>query len=185
MRIALLSDIHDHLPALAAALDYLTGTDCLLCCGDFCSPFVVKMLGDRYAGPVHAVFGNNDADTYRMMALAQGYGGRVQLHGEWAELELDGKKVALNHFPEIARPLAESGRYDLVGFGHNHQQELSYHGKVSLLNPGTLMGYRFEAGAPVRIPAGFAIYDSHAHHARLFTMRRQGEGWQIEEAREE
>lgn len=41
MRIAVLSDIHDNVWNLAAALDAGAETDALICCGDLCSPFIV------------------------------------------------------------------------------------------------------------------------------------------------
>src|SRR4051794_4593048 len=65
MLIAILSDIHDNLPKLRAAIDHIQRVDALLCGGDLCSPFIVDELA-RYPGPVHVVFGNNDADLFRI-----------------------------------------------------------------------------------------------------------------------
>ena len=44
MQIAILSDIHDNLPALRRALEKCQGADALICCGDLCSPFVAREL---------------------------------------------------------------------------------------------------------------------------------------------
>jgi predicted phosphodiesterase len=65
----------------------------------------------------------------------------VTLHGQLAELELGGLRVAVNHYPEIARRLAESGAYDLVCYGHDHtaHEERLPNGAL-LLNPGEIMG---------------------------------------------
>jgi predicted phosphodiesterase len=46
--------------------------------------------------------------------------GNVTLHGELTELELGGRKIAVNHYPHIARRLAESRDYDAVFYGHDH-----------------------------------------------------------------
>ena len=44
MRIAILSDIHDNLWNLAAAISSVQAADALICCGDLCSPFVIDEL---------------------------------------------------------------------------------------------------------------------------------------------
>lgn len=75
MRLAILSDIHDHVTELRSALAELAsagGADRLLCCGDLCAPFMVEELVDGFAGPVHVVFGNNDGDRYRITRAAAG-----------------------------------------------------------------------------------------------------------------
>jgi predicted phosphodiesterase len=63
LRIGLLSDIHDHVPALKRALPWLQQhTDVLLVLGDLVAPFVMKQLGTHYTKRIHVVFGNNDGD---------------------------------------------------------------------------------------------------------------------------
>ena len=52
MRIAVLSDIHDNVWKLAAALDAVGDADALICCGDLCSPFIVHQLGRGFS-PAH------------------------------------------------------------------------------------------------------------------------------------
>ena len=44
MLIAILSDIHDNIPKLRAAIDHIRPVDALLCGGDLCSPFIVDEL---------------------------------------------------------------------------------------------------------------------------------------------
>ena len=55
-------------------------------------------------------------------------------------LELDGLRIAVNHYPEIARGLAATGTYHLVCYGHDHTAHQSLVGDCVLLNPGELMG---------------------------------------------
>lgn len=139
MKIAILSDIHDQLGQLKKALDVVQDTDAMLFCGDLCSPFVIKTLGEGYAKPIHVVFGNNDGDLYRITQNSKAYS-HIQLHGEMAELTLDNVRFGMNHFDNIAKVLAESGRYDVVCFGHNHQFELAHSGTCQLINPGEVFG---------------------------------------------
>jgi putative phosphoesterase len=158
MRIGILSDIHDHLANLATAIGFLNEhhAETLICCGDLCSPFVVDEL-KKFAGPVHIVFGNNDADLFRITRKCDG---RVQAHGELLEIELGGRKIAVNHFDNIARPLAHSGLYDLVCFGHNHRISLARIGEALAVNPGPIMGVAFTRSGWERVAATFAIYES-------------------------
>src|SRR3954454_22631813 len=124
MRLALISDIHDNLWKLEPVLQYLKQCDVMICCGDLCSPFVIDELGGGFGREIHVVFGNNDADLFRITAKSKRYP-NIRLHGEFCEIELAGKQVAVNHFDYIARPLAKSGIYDIVCFGHNHEFEVT------------------------------------------------------------
>jgi uncharacterized protein len=65
----------------------------------------------------------------------------------------------MTHYPQIARPLALSGQFDLVCHGHDHTQRLETHGRTLLVNPGEVMG-RFGT-------ARYAIYETTAHQATL------------------
>ena len=64
----------------------------------------------------------------------------IQLQGEVARIEIDGVRIGVNHYPEIAGDLARSGSYDLVCFGHDHTAYKGMEGSCLLLNPGELMG---------------------------------------------
>ena len=140
MRLAILSDTHDNLWALRAALPQIAAADAVIHCGDLCSPFMLRELGGGVGGkPVHMVWGNNEGDVLLMTRLLPQFP-HVTLHGALAQLEFDGLKVAVNHYPEIAKGLALSGLYDLVCFGHNHTASEEKAGNGVLLNPGEVMG---------------------------------------------
>lgn len=154
MRIGILSDIHDHIERLREALLRLEEADALLCCGDLCAPFMVDELADGFEGPIHVVFGNNDGDRFRITRAADARD-RVTLWGEMAEIpaeRMSGTRVAVHHFPEVGRRLAETGRYDLVCYGHSHEWESRRSGGTLAVNPGEIMG---RLGPPT-----FATYDT-------------------------
>jgi hypothetical protein len=164
MRIAVLSDSHDNVWNLADALEQVKALDVsmLIFCGDFCAPFTLAQIGKGFDGPVHCVLGNNDGDPLLLTrnALAAG---NVTLHGQYAELTAGGKRIALSHYPEIARRLAESGQFDLVCYGHNHQAKVEQVGSTVLANPGEIMG-RF--GSPT-----FGVYDCQTSEFTLHSVR--------------
>lgn len=159
MKIAILSDIHDNLPALRQALKQVrdAGAAVILCCGDLCSPFVAKELGLGFSGPVHVVFGNNDGDRWRIGTNAAKYP-QLQFHGEFAELELGGRTFAVQHFDNIGRALAKGGGFDVVCFGHNHRLEIGHVGDTLVINPGEICGGLTGAST-------FVVYDTASHRA--------------------
>lgn len=139
MKIAICSDIHDNIWKLERALPGMSQADALIFCGDFCAPFTLTQLAQGFKGPVHAVLGNNDGDPRLLLQMAE-KAGNVALHGQIAEIQLGGARIAINHYPEIARGLASSGIYDIVCYGHNHTLNQEQFGKTLLLNPGEIMG---------------------------------------------
>lgn len=170
MKIAIVSDIHDHVWNLRAALAGLPAADALLCCGDLCSPFVVGLLADGFPGrPIHVVFGNNDGDLFRITQNA-GRVADVQLHGALFQGEIGGVRVAVNHYPDIARAIAAGGQHDLVCYGHNHLFAIESVGGVLTVNPGTLMGY--DPAAKRDVPATFVVYDTAARQATAYQVDR-------------
>ena len=152
MRIAILSDSHDNIWNLDRALAAVNeaGCDALLHCGDLVAPFIVAQIAQAFAGPVHIVEGNNDGDGRLQQQVTAGFN-QVTLHGPYIELDLGGRRIALIHFPEPARRIAQSGLFDLVCYGHDHQPHSEGIGDCLLVNPGEVMGRN---GAP-----SWGLYD--------------------------
>lgn len=168
MRIGILSDSHDHVWNLRVAVDALAGSaDVLVHCGDLCSPFIVPILA-AFPGPVHAVFGNNDADRYRLERNAAKTE-NVTLHGESFLGELGGKRIAVQHFHDLAPALAASGRYDLVCFGHDHRHLVRREGEAWLINPGAILGWQPADGTDV--DPTFVVLDTEADRPVTWRIR--------------
>ncbi len=174
MRIAILSDIHDHVWNLATALAFVSDADVLVCCGDLCSPFVLDQLARGFTRPIHIVFGNNDADTFRITAKTPNYP-HVKLHGELCELTLGERRIAVNHFNNIALAIAASDQYDAVFYGHNHVFRIHKPGARTLaVNPGSIMGCQFDAHANrTDVAPTFAIYDTADGTAQGYRIEAQ------------
>jgi hypothetical protein len=161
MKIAVISDIHDNLWALEDVLSRIQECDALFCLGDLCSPFVVPAIAERFGGPIHVVWGNNDGDKVGIVRLAD-QAGNVVLHGDFAEFDLGGRRIALTHYPHIGRALAAGQQYDLVCHGHDHQRQTGWTGRTLLLNPGEVMG-RFGVRS-------CAVYDTDAGEAEILDL---------------
>jgi putative phosphoesterase len=159
-KIAVLSDSHDHLQMLERALAAANaaGAEVLIHCGDLCAPFVMRLLAERFRGPVHIVFGNNDADGRLLQTIAAQHS-HVALHGIYAEFAVHNRRIAIIHYPEPARRIAQSGALDLVCYGHDHTQLLEQVGETWLLNPGEIMG--------LRATPSWALYDTEQHSVSI------------------
>jgi uncharacterized protein len=177
MLIAILSDIHDNIPKLRAAIDHIRRVDALLCGGDLCSPFIVDELA-KFPRQIHIVFGNNDGDLFRITQKVNAANrGRspedqIQLHGEFFEGELGGKRIALIHYEQIGKALVRSRQYDLVCYGHTHQFSVEHDptsGAICGLNPGEIFG---RVGADSE--ATFVSFDTKSGVARKHVIDASG-----------
>jgi putative phosphoesterase len=148
MKIAVLSDSHDHFSLLeAAARDALAhGANALLHCGDVVAPNTLRGL-QKYGVPVHVIHGNNTGDLYVLAALSHEPGSVIHYHGQDAALELAGRRIFMVHYPHYARAMALTGDWDMVCFGHEHRVEIALvdhvlGGKTLLIEPGHGRWYR-------------------------------------------
>jgi hypothetical protein len=141
MKIAILSDSHDNIPNLRAAVDYCNriGVSLLIHCGDLISPFMLDEVAG-FAGAVHLVYGNNVGDQH---LISQSCGTRypsISHHGVLGAVEAGGLRVAFTHYPELARGLLARGAFDVVCCGHNHRYLVESCDESLFINPGELLG---------------------------------------------
>lgn len=172
MRVGILSDTHDHWPNIDQVAAYLRSKNIqtLAHCGDVCAPLSLVHLTEVFPGEIHYVLGNVDGDPFLMVERTRDLE-RVHHHGkELGQLKIGNLRIALQHYPKLARGLAMTGEYDAVFYGHNHIQCLEYlpvAGKeVLLANPGTLS--RMD-----RNPS-FGIYDSNQNSIELLALENLG-----------
>ena len=163
MRIGLLGDTHDRVPALAALLARFTasGVTLVLHAGDYCSPFALAPF--REAGiPLLGVFGRNDGDREGLMAAASALPAGGELLEAPHALDVDGTSVLLLHqlgdVPE--RSLAAHG---VVVHGCTHHAEQQTRGDTLLVNPGEACGWLHGA------PTG-AILDLETRRVEVLTL---------------
>jgi putative phosphoesterase len=168
MKIAVISDSHDHLHAIRAALRKAreAGAQAVIHCGDLVAPFVISEL-KTFESPVHVVFGNNDGDVLLLNRLAAG--SNVTLHGAVAVLEVGGRKLLATHDPQTAEAYAETGRYDAVFYGHLHLSGERTVGETLLLGAGELMGFKEKPS--------FAIYDAETNTAERVSVADEWPGY--------
>jgi uncharacterized protein len=130
------------------------------------APFVLRRIAEAYERPVHVVFGNNDGDRHRLTATAAAFG-HVRVHGELFHGTIGGRRVAAQHYPEIA-DLIDPGAADLVAYGHDHRAFAEQRRDAWYVNPGTLMGY--DPAIDADVPASWAVYDGVTHTVAFWRL---------------
>jgi putative phosphoesterase len=160
MKIAVISDSHDHIENTSKVMDVISSKGCgvLIHCGDFCAPFMFKEFS-KFDGDVHLCFGNTN-DKVASVKVAKDVG--VNLHGDIGEIEIEGKKILFVHFFQMAEAFALTGRYDAVFYGHNHTSKIEKVGDAWLVNSGSIMGRR--------VAPSYAIYDTDSNDVEIFSF---------------
>ena len=131
MRIAVIADTH--LPRgqrrlSDACLLRLGRADLIFHAGDFVTAQVLEDL--RQLAPVEAVHGNQDDAELRALLPAR------------CVVEIAGRRIGIVHQPGTrlgreARLAALFPGCDLVVYGHTHVADVTLHGNIVLLNPGS------------------------------------------------
>jgi uncharacterized protein len=141
MRIAILSDSHDHIPNLRSAVTYCNAynVNMLIHCGDLISPFMLEELA-AFGGAVHLIYGNNAGDQHLISRSCGTRFPAITHHGLFGAVEAAGRRLAFTHYPELAVGLASRDGFDVVCCGHNHRYQVKQIGTTLLINPGELLG---------------------------------------------
>lgn len=164
MRIGLLSDTHDNVETVRAAVELFRREEIsrLLHCGDVCGPTVVDALKE-----FDVTFAQGNMDRLPPLALAvemlQGPGRLARVH----RLVVDGFTAALLHGDDeaILNDLITSGEFAYVFHGHTHRRADRMVGSTRVINPGALGGTRYE-------PRSIAICDPEASRVDLIRVSK-------------
>ena len=148
MKIAVISDTHDHMNNILQAVSIINErkVNALIHCGDYVAPFVKRWfdkLGESIKKKFFGVFGNNDGER---LFLKQNLGQICQFaqNGNELIIELGGKRIFVSHMPKqkTIEALAHSGKFDIILSGHSHAIRIEkYENGVLVVNPGELCGY--------------------------------------------
>ena len=143
MKIAIISDIHDrdeNVKKVIEKIKELKITE-VIALGDYCYPGIPRYFA-KTGLKFRCIFGNNDGDRAGMMEDTMDSNGLVTFsRGEFDEYEIDGKKVFVTHYPQIAEAVVLSGKYNAVFYGHDHVSKVEkLKNNCLLLNPGEIAG---------------------------------------------
>jgi putative phosphoesterase len=162
--VGLMADTHDRLKMVDKAIETLNEQEVklVLHAGDYIAPFVIPRFKELNAKLV-GVFGNNDGDHELLKKKFSELG--LEIHGGFAELNVDGLKIALLHGDEeeLLNALINSEGFDVVVHGHTHKAEVYRKGKTLIVNPGEACGYL--SGKPT-----IALLDTDERDVRIIEL---------------
>ncbi|MCP4247807.1 MAG: metallophosphoesterase [bacterium] len=135
MLIGVMSDSHDRLPAIDAALALFArrNVEAVIHAGDIVAPFAARRLAG-ISVPLHICYGNNDGERAGLQEVLP------QIQDGPLRLELDGTTVLVHHFIGWCDD-ADVQAGDVVIAGHTHEVVNDSHGGRLALNPGECCGW--------------------------------------------
>jgi len=169
MLLGVLSDSHDNLPMIEAAVKALeeAGVEHVLHCGDVISPFTVPHFRP-FKGRMTVLLGNNDGDHLTLSRRFSELDIEVRLGP--CRLTLDRLHILAlhgyngpDHTEKLARTLAAGKEYNAIIFGHTHRPLQEHRDDTLLLNPGEVCGY-------LTGQATVAVLDTETRKAEIINL---------------
>lgn len=152
MLIGVVSDTHGHVEFARDAARMLESfnVEAVLHCGDIGSVEIIPVFR---AWPTHFVFGNVDYDRDALREAIRVAG--QTCHERFGSFTLGGVAVGLLHGDDGAAfvDAVESGRHQLVCYGHTHVAKQEWRRDTLVLNPGTLYRATPHSIAIVNLPS--------------------------------
>ena len=122
MKVGLLADTHDRVPAIADLLKVMLdkGVTLVMHAGDYCSPFSLDPFNDLNVALL-GIFGRNDGDPEGLNATAaKGVG--MELYESPHSFEVSGQRILLVHdLGEVNRRSISSHKFVVHGFTHRQE----------------------------------------------------------------
>ena len=165
MRIAIISDIHENFHNLILALSDMNGQsiDRILCLGDLMNSGIAKVLAIQEV-PVYMIWGNNDGEKVDITVASKEEGSSLTVSNNTYDfITIDNRKIFITHYNDLAVPMAHSGLYDAVFYGHDHLKNIEKINDCWVVNPGEL------AASKTGI-ASYAIYDTASNSIEIITV---------------
>ena len=151
MKIAIVSDTHNNWANFKKAIEWIKKENIrlILHCGDISSQETIDDAKKLFGGDIRFVKGNADWE----MDLP-----------DFLEVEFNNKRIAFVHFPDEAKKMAQSKKFDMVFYGHTHRPWDEKIGNCHMINPGELAG---QFNKPT-----FAVYDTATEKLELKILEK-------------
>jgi len=165
MKIVIVSDTHGNVANFKKAVAWLNkeNIQTILHCGDIGSSESLRESLVDFKGEFFGVFGNMDRD-FKILIEDYNKIPRSKINEDILEKEIDKKKIAITHFPETAKKMAQSGKFNLVFYGHTHKPWEEKIDDCRLVNPGELAGQFYKPT--------FATYDTTTDNLELKILEK-------------
>jgi hypothetical protein len=133
----------------------------IICCGDLASLETLDFLNDNFSGEIYFVFGNMDDDHLRDYPFEKKYKNTF-VFKNIGEIKIENKSIAFTHYPEEAKKLAQTGKYNFVFHGHTHKPWTEKINNCIVLNPGNVANQIY--------PPTFAVWNTENDNFELIRI---------------
>ncbi len=164
MRVAIIADIHEHRELFMVLLQKLEEIqpEYMLLLGDYGAPSEITRKLLKLHIPIYAIWGNNDGEVYKTIQYFHKYPHATIGPKSYDWIALDGKNIFLTHYDDLVEPMAKSGLYDAVFYGHNHTAKEEMIGNTLVVNPGAVRGGH--------TPPSFAMWDTQSMQIQFIEL---------------
>ena len=170
MKIAIISDIHENVHNLALFFEEIQhrgggeNIEKIIFLWDFINNGIAKLLANSPI-PVYAIRGNNDGERVAITKTSLMEGSNLELWFDtFDSLTIDGRNIFITHYPMLAKPMARSGDFDAVFYGHDHKYNKETNNSCLIINP-------WEISAHKTTCASFAIYDTQTNEGEIVILK--------------
>ncbi len=167
MIIAIISDVHENFHNLVLFLKKVQKYDAqkIIFLGDFMNNGIAKILASSDI-PVIAIWGNNDGDKVAITKTALSKQSNMTIGFDTYDfLEIDKKKIFITHYPLLVKPMAKSGEFDAVFYGHDHKKNIDKINNCIIVNPGEISAHKTGNSS-------FAIYNTKTNDVEIIEMKK-------------
>jgi hypothetical protein len=167
MKIAIIADIHDNFHNIILALKDIEKRKInqIIFLGDFINNGIAKVLAESSI-PVFAIWGNNDGDKTMITKTSLSEKSNLSVsENVYDFLKFDNRQIFITHYPDLAKPMAKSGNYDAVFYGHNHKKNEDKIGNCLVVNPGEISAHKTGL-------ATYAIYDTKKNNIYFIELKK-------------
>jgi len=169
MKVGLMADSHDRVPAIAELLRLMRdgGATMVLHAGDYVSPLALQPFADLHM-TLAGVFGKNDGDHQSLLSQASaGFG--LEIFESPHSFDVAGHQILLAH--DLADVQKRSvTQHSVVVHGFAHKQNMKTQDDTLIVNPGEACGWMF--GTP-----GAAILDLDTKQVEFLAL--SGPQWKF------
>lgn len=142
MRVGLMADSHDRIPAIAELLRLMRegGATMVLHAGDYVSPLALKPFEDLHM-TLAGVFGKNDGDHQSLQQRANA-GLGLELFESPHSFEVAGHQIMLTH--DLGDVQKRSvAKHSVIVHGFTHEQNMKNQGDSLVIGPGESCGWLY------------------------------------------
>ena len=142
MKVGLMADSHDRIPAIAELLRLMreAGATMVLHAGDYVSPLALKPFEDLHM-TLAGVFGKNDGDHQSLLSRASA-GLGLEIFEAPHSFEVSGHQIMLTHdLADVQKRSVSS--HSVIVHGFTHQQTMKTQGDSLIVCPGESCGWMY------------------------------------------